>query len=61
MIAEKMNWSGTINWDTKPKRPGEIYWLNSNGKLLKETTGWEPKVSLSDGLDRTIEFWRSNV
>jgi nucleoside-diphosphate-sugar epimerase len=56
-----MNWSGTINWDTKPKRPGEIYWLNSNGKLLKETTGWEPKVSLSDGLDRTIEFWRSNV
>lgn len=61
MIAQKMNWSGTINWDTKPKRPGEIYWLNSTGKLLKETTGWEPKVSLSDGLDRTIEFWRSNV
>ena len=59
LIAQKMNWHGTVNWDTKPERPGEIYWLNSSGKLIKETLGWEPKVSLSEGLDRTIAYWKN--
>lgn len=60
-IATKLNWKGTVNWDTKPKRPGEIYWLNSNNNLLTETTGWTPKVSLDQGLDLTIDFWKKNL
>ena len=60
-IATKLNWKGTVNWDTKPKRPGEIYWLNSNNNLLTETTGWRPKVSLDQGLDLTIDFWKKNL
>tara|TARA_B100000519_G_scaffold189864_1_gene188783 strand:- start:5969 stop:6850 length:882 start_codon:yes stop_codon:yes gene_type:complete len=59
IIAQKLQWQGEINWDTKPHRPGEIYWLNSSGKLLEDTLGWKPKVSLSDGLDRTIAWWRN--
>jgi len=58
MIAQKLNWHGTINWNTKPARPGEIYWLNSNHTLLTNTLGWAPQVSLSQGLDQTIEFWK---
>ena len=27
--------------------------------LAKEKLGWEPKVSLEEGLDRTIEYFRS--
>jgi nucleoside-diphosphate-sugar epimerase len=60
-IANKLNWQGKVNWDTKPKRPGEIYWLNSNHNLLTETTGWTPKVSLDQGLDLTIDFWKNNI
>lgn len=60
-IANKLNWQGKVNWDTKPKRPGEIYWLNSNNNLLTETTGWRPKVSLDQGLDLTIDFWKKNL
>ena len=61
MIAKKLNWEGKVNWNTKPARPGEIYLLNSSNAKLTNMTGWEPKVSLSDGLDRTIEFWRTHL
>jgi GDP-4-dehydro-6-deoxy-D-mannose reductase len=56
-IAELLNWQGTINWNTKSKRHGEIYLLNSNNKKLSQLTGWSPKVSYNDGLQATIDFW----
>jgi UDP-glucose 4-epimerase len=58
MIAHKIGWQGVINWNTKPKRPGEIYWLNSNHNLITDTIGWVPKIELDEGLDRTIDIWR---
>jgi nucleoside-diphosphate-sugar epimerase len=59
MIADKIEWKGEVVWDTKPVRPGEIYWLNSNHRLITSITGWEPKMSLSDGVDYTIDVWNS--
>jgi len=61
MIANKIGWSGKVNWNTKPKRPGEIYWLNSNNDLIQKTLGWSPKKSLSDGIDYTIDIWKQNL
>ena len=60
MIADKLGWSGTINWNTKPMRHGEIYWLNSNHDLITSTLGWQPQVTLSEGLDRTIKIWQTH-
>jgi len=59
MIAKKIGWTGKVNWNTKPARPGEIYLLNTSNEKITRMTGWYPKVSLSDGLDRTIEFWKT--
>ena len=59
-IAKKIGWSGKINWNTKPARPGEIYWLNSNSLLVEKTLGWSPKTSLDTGLDKTIDIWKNN-
>ena len=61
MIAGLMGWNGVINWDTKPRRPGEIYWLNSDHKLITKTLGWQPKVALKDGLQMTIDFWQNKL
>jgi nucleoside-diphosphate-sugar epimerase len=61
MIATKIGWNGKVNWNTKPARPGEIYLLNTSSEKITRMTGWAPKVSLSDGLDRTIEFWRTHL
>lgn len=60
-IAKKLNWTGDIKWGTKLFRPGEIYWLNSNHNLITKVTGWSPKVSLDEGLDKTIEVWEKLI
>jgi nucleoside-diphosphate-sugar epimerase len=60
-IAKLLNWNGTINWNTKPQRHGEIYLLNSNNTKLSTLTGWTPQVSYTDGLIRTIEVWKNIV
>jgi len=60
-IAEQIGWNGTINWDTKPPRHGEIWWLNSNHNLLTEKTGWTPKVSYEEGIEKTIHHWKKIV
>jgi nucleoside-diphosphate-sugar epimerase len=59
-IAKLLGWSGTINWNTKPKRHGEIYLLNSNSNKLTELTGWSPKISYTEGLIKTIAVWKNN-
>ena len=60
-IAGQLNWEGTINWNTKDPRHGEIWWLNSNHKKLTELTGWQPKVSYEDGIARTISHWKEKL
>lgn len=57
-IAEMIGWNGQIHWDSKPVRPGEIYWLNSNHSLITELTGWKPVITIEDGLCKTIKFWK---
>lgn len=60
-IAAMLDWRGTINWNTRPVRPGEIMYLNSRADKLKRLIGWEPKVSLDEGLKRTIAIWKKNL
>lgn len=56
-IAGLMNWNGQINWNTRPRRPGEIFYLNSSNAKITQATGWEPKIDLTEGLQRTIKLW----
>jgi nucleoside-diphosphate-sugar epimerase len=58
MIADKIGWTGTVHWNSKRDRPGEIFLLNSSNAKLTEKTGWAPKVDLSTGVDMTIATWR---
>ena len=59
-IANVLGWHGTVNWDTKPKRHGEIYILNSGHDKLTKLTGWSPKVSYDNGIRNTVNFWKDN-
>lgn len=60
-IAGIIGWDGTIHWDSKPNRPGEIYLLNSNHDLITSKTGWEPTTDLDTGLHKTIEIWKEKI
>ncbi len=60
-IANLLNWRGEIIWNQKPIRAGEIYFLNSTGAHAQSVLGWEPRISLEDGLKGTIEVWRKKL
>jgi nucleoside-diphosphate-sugar epimerase len=60
-IARQLKWNGNIKWDTKPKRHGEIYWLNSNNNLITTTLGWTPKWTYEQGIAKTIDIWQKKL
>jgi nucleoside-diphosphate-sugar epimerase len=60
-IAGMIGWHGEIIWDSKPPRVGEIYWLNSSNDRITADTGWKPRISLDEGLQRTIDVWKKNL
>jgi len=60
-IAYMIGWNGKVNWNTKPKRHGEIYVLNSTAKKAQEVLGWSPVVDLDEGLRRTIQLWKDKI
>ena len=47
-----------INEVHGPQKPGEQRRSVLNPGRAKKTMGWEPEVSLVDGLKRTVEFFR---
>ena len=61
IIAKKLSWNGKVNWNTKPERPGEIYLLNSTNQKITSKLGWFPRVSMDEGLDRTIAIWKEKL
>ena len=48
----------TTDERTRPKE-SEVERLLCDNRLIKDLTGWEPTVSLEEGLRRTIEWFRS--
>lgn len=60
-IANQLGWAGKINWNTKPHRPGEIFWLNSNHQLITDTLGWKPQCTYEHGIAKTIDLWRGKT
>ncbi len=42
-----------------PERPTEIWTMRSDNSRARQLLGWEPKHSLSDGLQKTIAWYRA--
>jgi len=42
-----------------PKRPGEVERNFARAERAKELLGWEPELSLRDGMESTIEWFRA--
>ena len=56
-IAQVIGYKGKIEWD-RSKPDGAMQKLLDSSKLL--SLGWEPKVSLTDGLQITYEWYKEN-
>ncbi len=55
MILERCKLEATIQPD--PTKPTGPYNRVADNSLAKQLLGWEPEVSFSDGLDRTIRWY----
>jgi len=58
MIAQKMGFKGNFVFDTT-KPDGTMRKLLDVSKI--NTLGWMPQMSLSEGLDKTIQFYRNKL
>ena len=52
-----------INCEESRVRPknSEVFHLISNNEKAKNLIGWQPEISLEDGLSETIEFIQNNI
>ena len=57
MIADMLGWQGSIQWGIYT-RPADIARLEGDYSKARRTLGWQPKYSLEDGLEKTIQEWR---
>lgn len=49
-----------VNLGALPYRPGQIWRMIGDNSRAKETLGWQPRVSLDEGLRRTIAWCTAN-
>lgn len=61
LISEIMDFKGGVVWNTIPARPLDIKVLIGDGGKAKRLLGWEPRVTLEEGLKRTVDFWREHA
>ena len=60
-IADMIGFKGKVLWNTIPKRPLDIVELWGSPDKAKSVLGWYNKVSLEEGLKRTIEYWTNKL
>ena len=62
-VMKMMKKEVTIESEEKRVRPSksEVNELICNNQKAKELTGWEPKVSLDEGLEKTINWFKENL
>jgi nucleoside-diphosphate-sugar epimerase len=46
-----------VRWNSVSKRPFEIHKLTMSIDKAEKLLGWRPKISLDEGLKRTVEWW----
>ncbi|MGC1188531.1 MAG: GDP-mannose 4,6-dehydratase [Candidatus Acidiferrales bacterium] len=60
-MTEMTGFRGQVLWNTIPRRPLDIQVLYGDASKAKSVLGWQAKVSLEEGLRRTIDFWRKKL
>lgn len=60
LIAKLMGKEATVEVDQAKIRPWEIWYLQSNNTKLYSIIDYRPKVSIEEGLKKTIKFYQDN-
>ena len=55
-----MNWEDYVISSEKYFRPNEVSNLKGDSSVAKKILNWEPKISLDEGLNKTVEWYNKN-
>ena len=58
LVAQVVGYKGDIRWDTSKPNGTPRKWLDSS---RLRALGWQPKVSLREGLESTYKWYTSNL
>ena len=61
ITAKLTDFKGEFVKHSMPKRPLDIFDHSLNSDKAKEILGWSAKVSLEDGLKKTIAYWKEKL
>ncbi|MHB1764918.1 MAG: NAD-dependent epimerase/dehydratase family protein [Gammaproteobacteria bacterium] len=61
LISELTNFKGEIIWNATQQRPLDAQILIGDNTKARELLNWKPNVSLREGLEKTIDFWKNVV
>jgi len=61
IIAEKLKVKMSDLVDIAPDRPGKDYAYQLNSQKIRTELSWEDSISLSDGIDMTIQWAKENL
>ncbi|MFX1282116.1 MAG: NAD-dependent epimerase/dehydratase family protein [Promethearchaeota archaeon] len=64
IIRGKIGYKGEIKTgfpSNYPDRPVVDPYLSLNSEKAKKYLNWKPKVSIEDGLDLSIQYWKKNI
>ena len=56
-IADLLDGRDYLNIGARPMRDGEVLSMIADIEKSKKLLGWRPKVSLRDGLRKTVDWW----
>lgn len=57
-IEEEINKKANIKWGVIPYKKNEIFDSKADIKKTKQYLGWSPKYDISDGLKKTIDWYK---
>ena len=60
LIRNQIDSSMKLEFGARPYSSNQIMHMQANISKLYQQTGWQPKVSLEDGIAQTVEWFRKN-
>jgi len=61
MVLEILGWPVEAQFGALEYRAGEVWDLRADRRRARELLNWEPMVGLEDGLQRTVDWYKSHL
>jgi GDP-mannose 4,6-dehydratase len=61
LLSRIISFQGELLWNTVPHRPLDINAMVGDSSKAARILGWQPHVSLEEGLRLTVEYWRQKI